>query len=236
MNEPTEERVRHIVAIGGGGFSDGGQTTPIDHFVMSLAKKERPRVCFIPTASGDSEGYISSFYSAFESASYQATHLPLFNRPDPEELEKIVHCSDVIYVGGGNTANLLAIWSLHAVPELLRAAYVRGVVMAGVSAGGMCWFKSGLTDSFGPSMKFLTNGMAFLPDAFCPHFDSEVVRRQRFQDELSHHQANGWGVEDGVALHFVNEQFRGAVSSSGKKAYRFQFADGKLNETPIQSH
>lgn len=234
MDETTQAGLRQIVAIGGGGFSDGGQITSIDHFVMSLAKKENPKVCFIPTASGDSEGYISSFYSAFESAGYQAAHLQLFNRPDREELEKIVNSSDVIYVGGGNTANLLALWSLHGLPDLLKTAYTRGVVMAGVSAGGMCWFGSGLTDSFGPAMRFLTNGMAFLPDAFCPHFDSEVVRRQRFQDELIRHQASGWGVEDGVALHFVNEQFKGAVSSSGNKAYRFQFADGILSEDPVQ--
>lgn len=220
--------------MGGGGFSQTGFVTGLDRYVLDLSGKERPKVCFIPTASGDAEGYIWKFYEAFQSAGCDVTHLLLFNREEDEEMVERIASADVIHVGGGNTANMFSIWNLHGVGEHLHEAYQRGAVMSGVSAGGMCWFEAGLTDSFGPSMKYFESCMGLLQGAFCPHFDSEELRRDRFHRELSAHHMSGWGVEDDVGLHFVNEQFHGAITSvAGKKAYRFECNGDDLHEEVV---
>lgn len=237
MISPSEQssNKRHVVSMGGGGFSETGHVTALDDYVMRLSGKDDPRVCFIPTASGDADSYISRFYSAFESAGYQATHLGLFNRGTDEEIARIIEHTDVVYVGGGNTANLLALWALHGLSPLLKKAYQRGVVMAGVSAGGLCWFEAGLTDSFGPGLKFVTNGLALIKDAFCPHFDSEALRRDRFIEELRAAGRSGWGVEDSVGLHFVDETFQTAIAVGGQRSYRFIFADGNLTQESVET-
>jgi peptidase E len=226
---------RHIVAMGGGGFSVTGHLTDVDRYVLKLSGKESPKVCFIPTASGDAEGYVWKFYEAFQAAGYEATHLPLFSRDEEKQMAERISSCDVIYVGGGNTANMLSIWNLHGVAPLLKDAYQRGTVMSGVSAGGMCWFEFGLTDSFGPSMKFFEGCLGWVKGAFCPHFDSEEFRRQTYQQELVQHRISGWGVDDDIGLHFVDEQFVGAVGGApGKKAYLFELHRDSLHEAVME--
>ena len=140
---------RHIVAMGGGGFSMEPRNPKLDDFVLSLARrKRRPRVCFVGTASGDSDSYIRRFHEAFPPSRAAATHLTFFERK-VRDLKSFVMEQDVIYVGGGSSANMLAVWRLHGLDKVLRAAWNAGVVMAGISAGAICWFEDGLTDSFG---------------------------------------------------------------------------------------
>src|SRR5438093_77125 len=129
-----------IVPMGGGGFSMEPRNPRLDKWLLSLSRRSRPRVLFIPTASGDAEDYIRRFYGAFERYSCRPAHLPLFNRR-AVDLHKLVASQDLIYVGGGNTANLLAVWRVHGLDRALREAWREGVVLCGLSAGAICWFE-----------------------------------------------------------------------------------------------
>ncbi|HET7037529.1 MAG TPA: peptidase E, partial [Thermomicrobiaceae bacterium] len=164
-----------IVAMGGGAMDPKNHL--LEDFVVSLiaSPRERPRVCFVPTASGDADSNIVRFYNAFPSDTYQPSHLTLFNRR-VSDLESFLHQQDVIYVGGGNTANMLAIWRIHGVDRILREALTAGVVLCGSSAGALCWFEDGVTDSYGGHAQ-LTDGLGFLDGNFTPHWDSESERQ-----------------------------------------------------------
>ena len=170
------ETQRTIVLLSGG-FSDG-ENTDQDVFLLESSLRRKPRVCFIPTASGDSRAYIERFYTAFKRYSCIPTHLELFRRTEPN-LDEFICRQDIIYVGGGNTANLLAVWRLHGLDRVLRKAYVEGTVLSGISAGAACWFESCLTDSFG-GLEALNDGLGILPGSFCPHFNTELGRPRSF--------------------------------------------------------
>jgi dipeptidase E len=198
----------HIVALGGGGFSMKGAYTALDDFILGLSPRTRPRVCFIPTASADSAAYITRFYRAFSDRCI-ATDLTIFDAPTlarqpalTSDLADFVAAQDIFYVGGGNTAHLLAIWRLHGLDRLLRDAWMRGAVMAGISAGMICWFEAGVTDSFG-ALDALTDGLGLLPGSACPHYDSEAMRRERYHALIRAGLPGGYAADDDVALHFT---------------------------------
>src|SRR5919112_1649363 len=131
-----------VIAIGGGGFSDTGEATPLEAYALRATEQPRPRVLFVGTAGGDSDSYIVKFYRAFGRLPCVPSHLSLFRRDDRSLRESVLE-QDVIYVGGGSVANLLALWKLHGLDELMAEAYRNGVVLAGVSAGALCWFTTG---------------------------------------------------------------------------------------------
>lgn len=225
----------HIVAIGGGGFSDHETLTPIDRYLIDLTGKDRPRVCFIGTASGDSERYLTKFYRAYSGVAV-ATDLSLFGAPDAKYLGRITD-QDLIFVGGGNTANLLAVWRLHGVDKLLRKAWESGAVLAGISAGAICWFEACLTDSFGPQLAALRDGVGLLPGSAAPHMALDPERRPRFVAEIrSGNLPSGIGVDDGAAAHFVGTQLDRIVSEvPGRGASLFDLTDGDVNETRLEA-
>jgi len=171
---------QHIVALGGGGFSSEGPGSPIDDYILSLARRKDPRVCFLPTASGDSDTYVANFYRAFSQRSCRPVDLALFRRT-VVDLRQFLLEQDVIYVGGGNTANMLAVWRVHGLDAILRECWGSGVVLAGSSAGAICWFEAAVTDSFGLQLAALNDGLRFLPGSACPHYDSEERRRPTYQ-------------------------------------------------------
>lgn len=223
--------VCQIVAMGGGGFSMD-RTPLLDDYVLSLARRRRPRVCFLPTASGDAARYIAKFYRAFPPARARASHLPLFER-DGRDVRAHLLGQHVIYVGGGNTANLLAVWRAHGVDRILRSAWQRGVVLAGVSAGMLCWFECGVTDSYGP-LAPLHDGLGFLPGSACPHYDGERHRRQVFHDLVRRGFPAGYAADDGVALHFVGGKLHACVSSRrGARAHRLARVAERVVEAPL---
>jgi peptidase E len=156
--------------MGGGGFSMEPENPALDEYVLSFARRAQPRVCFVPTASGDAVTYVASFYRAFARLDARASDLPLFERAG-YDLRQFVLDQDVIYVGGGNTANLLAVWRLHGLDAILREALDGGAVLCGVSAGMNCWFEASTTDSFGPVIAPLRDGLGFVPGSACPHYD-----------------------------------------------------------------
>jgi dipeptidase E len=161
---------RRVVALGGGGFSMEPGNPLLDRFILSLVGTERPRVCFVPTASADSESYVLNFYRAFTALECCPGDLPLFER-QIEDMESFVLAQDVIYVGGGNTANLLAVWRVHGLDRVLARAWEEGVVMCGISAGMNCWFEQSVTDSFGRQLQGLNDGLGLLPGSACPHYE-----------------------------------------------------------------
>src|SRR2546423_118841 len=216
---------RHIVALGGGGFTHDGDPV-LDDFVLGLAARERPRVCFLPTASGDSADYVVSFYEAFRERAEPA-HLELFGRPRLDVRDFLL-AQDVVYVGGGNTANMLAIWGVHGVDGILREAWERGIVLAGMSAGSICWFEAGVTDSFGVELAPL-ECLGFLPGSNCPHYDSEERRRPTYRRLVeSGELPPGLAADDGVGLHFVDTELAEAVSArDGAGAFRVERGGGQ---------
>ena len=201
-----------IVAFGGGGFAMEPDNPLLDDYVLSLCGKPRPRVCLIPTASGDSLGWVERFYDVFHDDRCEPTHLSLFSRA-VDDLYGFLSAQDVIYVGGGNTVNLLAVWRAQGLAEVLPRVLEAGVIDCGVSAGGLCWFERGITDSYGPNLTPLMNGLGFLPGSFCPHYDSDPRRPSVFGEFVRSTGAPGLAAEDGVGLHYVNGQLRRIVSS-----------------------
>jgi dipeptidase E len=219
---------RRIVAMGGGGFSMEPGNSLLDEFVLSLARSARPRVCFLATASGDADSYTARYYRAFAALDCRPTDLELFRR-DVLDLESFVRGQDIIYVGGGNTANLLAVWRAHGLDRILRRAWEEGVVLCGLSAGMNCWFTQSVTDSFGVSrLAPLRDGLGLLSGSCCPHYDGEAQRRPTFQALISAGDlADGWAADDGAALVFQGETLSEVVASRPEAAgYRVARAAG----------
>ncbi|WP_373048692.1 Type 1 glutamine amidotransferase-like domain-containing protein [Vulgatibacter sp.] len=221
MRKPT------IIAMGGGGFSMEPDNPLLDDYVLSLTGKERPSVCFVPTASGDAEGYIERFHAAFTERADTAV-LQLFRR-SVADLAAFIARQDVVYVGGGNTANMLAVWRVHGFEAVLRSAWQRGTILCGLSAGALCWFEGGVTDSFGEGLAPLRDGLGLLPGSFCPHYDGEPLRRPAYERlVLQGELPGGWAADDGVALHFEGTELVSVVASSADAAaWRLHAGNGE---------
>jgi dipeptidase E len=200
--------------MGGGGFSMEPENPLLDRFVLSLARSARPRVCFVPTAGGDPEGYVARFYRAFSALDCRPTDLQLFART-VGDLRSFVLEQDVVYVGGGSTANLLAVWRAHGLDRVLAEAWHEGVVLCGISAGMNCWFSGSVTDSFDLGrLAPLNDGLGLLAGSACPHYDGEEQRRPAFQQFVAAGElADGWAADDGAALVFAGEQLEETVTS-----------------------
>lgn len=227
---------RHIVVLGGGGFSyEQPEDLRLDDYTLALTGKRRPRVCFVPTASGDSVVYIERFLRRFPSGRAEADVLRLFAR-DGRDLEEFILSQDVIYVGGGNTANALAVWRVHGVVPLLRRAWLNGTVLTGVSAGMLCWFEGGVTDSFGP-LAALPDGLGLLRGSACPHYDAESRRRPAYHDFVgSGVLPGGYAADDWAALHFAGRRLHAIVASAeGRYGYRVNREGGKVVERRLEA-
>ena len=224
---------QHIVAFGGGGFSDV-DPSPIDRFILGLTGKERPNVCFLATATGDDARYVVRFYERLTPQA-NTSHLSLFATPLPDVRERL-RDQDVVYVGGGSTASMLGVWRAHHVDEVLRDLWERGTMMCGVSAGGMCWFEGGVSDSVAPGLGAFSDGLGLLPGSFCPHLDSEPGRRAEFHRLIADGTLpNGYALDDGVALVFAASELVETVSErAGASAFRVELVEGDVVETPIQ--
>jgi dipeptidase E len=203
---------RQIVAFGGGGFSMERDNTLLDDYVLGLVPRERPRVCFLPTASGDADHYIVRFYRAFDSSRCEPSHVSLFRRDGgAADIHEQVLSSDIVYVGGGSVLSLLGTWRAHGLDTTLRLAWEQGTVMCGVSAGSLCWFRSAVTAFHGPPQR--VEGLGLLPFSNCVHFDCERDREGAFRRHLLDGMCAGYAAEDGAALHFHGERLTSVVTS-----------------------
>lgn len=210
------------------------QAVRLNDYVLGLTSAERPKVCFIPTASHDSAETVVSFYDTFPAGRFTPSHLMLFHRTI-EDLRSFLLNQDLICVAGGNTANMLAIWRLHGVDSILREAWEQGTVLCGWSAGALCWFDAGSTDSFGLGLSAMDNCLGFLPGSFCPHYDSEERRRPTYHRFIAEGiLPAGWACDDGTALHYAGTDLRRVVSARQEaRAYRVEMTDGEVRETVV---
>ncbi len=203
---------RQIIAMGGGGFSM--ETTPLlDEYVLSASDAATPRVCFFPHATDDAIRYVHNFYAAFSKLNCKPTHLSLFSS-DLSDVETLLLSQDVIYVGGGNTKSMLALWREWHLDQILRKAYERGIVLAGISAGANCWFQSCSTDSYNDGTLRALPALGFLRGAYCPHYDGEALRRPTLRRMVgTGEMEDAIACDDGAAAHFVNGVLSEVVSS-----------------------
>jgi dipeptidase E len=226
-----------IVALGGGGFSMERDSSLLDDYVLSLTGAARPRVCFLPTASGDADHYVVRFYRRF-SPCCEASHLSLFRRDqgtDGVEDDLATHLlgQDLIYVGGGNMLSMLGAWRAHGLDAILRKAWRRGIVLCGPSAGSLCWFEQALSAFHGAPR--IVRGLGFLPYSNCVHYDAEPERRAEYQRFVADGMRPGFAAEDGVALHFRGTSLERAVSSRPNGGAFLVERDGKrVRETRLE--
>ncbi len=217
---------RVILGVGGGGLGLESADRALDDYLLRLSGKPKPRMCFVPTASGDSLAYIQRFYDVFSDERAKPTHLDLF-RHDGKNLKDFLLEQDIIYVGGGNVMNLLAVWQVHGVNNILREAYDNGVLLCGVSAGMLCWFEAVVTDSYGPQLEGRIDGLGLLKGSACPHYDGEVLRRPRYHELIGGGFPAGLAADDDVALCFVDGNLEEVVASRPEAgAYRV-FVEGE---------
>jgi dipeptidase E len=223
---------RQVIAIGGGGFYRDAENLELERYVVRQTNGDKPKVAFVPTASGEPDNYLVNFYSAFLKLGCQPSHLTFFKRTP--ELRAYLLGQDVIYVGGGNTKSMLAVWRDWGVPELLREAWESGIVLTGVSAGAICWFEQGVTDSFADGLRPL-DGLGFLPGSCCPHYDGEVQRRPAYHRLLAAGEiAGGVAIEDWTGVHFKGPEIHRVIASSeGARAYRVRNVYGSVQEVPL---
>jgi dipeptidase E len=222
-----------ILAIGGGGFSTSNQDLPLDLFAAGLTGRDSPRICLLPTASGDPDSQIERFYSTFREVGGQLSHLSLFRLGSwPVALGRHLLEQDLIYVGGGSLVNLLALWQAHGLDEVMREAWRSGVVLCGVSAGAMCWFQTGISRSHGGPRA--VPGLGLLPGSLTVHHDSDPGRALVYRDGLVEGMAAGFGIDDGVGVLFEGPRPVRAVSArEGAGACRLSLAGGQLSEDPL---
>jgi peptidase E len=225
-----------IVAFGGGGFSMEPGNRLLDDYVLGLTGVVRPRVCFVPTASGDADHYIVRFYRAFPAAICEPSHVSLFRRDTGSgiDCDLAAHLleQDLIYVGGGSVVSLLGVWRAHGLDEILRACWQRGTVLCGLSAGSLCWFAEAITAFHGRPRRI--DGLGLLPWSNCVHYDGEPSRRAEYLGGIEAGMMPGYAAEDGAALHFVGSELDRVVTSRpAARAYRVEAVDGTARETPL---
>lgn len=224
-----------IIAMGAGRAIMDRPDDALHKYILNLSVVPEPRVMFLPTASGDDASYIVSFYETYTQLHCRPSHLKLFYREELD-LGSYILGHDIIHVGGGNTANMLDVWRRHGVDQILREAWARGKVLCGGSAGAICWFEGGVTDSFGTKrLAALDDGLGILRGSLCPHYDVDTLRAPAYHEMLSQGSLpDGYAADNQVALHFVGNDLRTAVTSrSNGKAYSVAADAGGVVERPV---
>ncbi len=231
---------RQILATSGGMVLDERgrwRLGPLLRHALALSGAKRPKLCFVPTASGDSDTVISLCYGAVAGEEVDASHLSLFTMPNLEHPGAHLLAQDVIWVGGGSVANLLALWRVHGLETAFGEAWEKGVVLGGVSAGSICWNVGGTTDSFGPRLRAVDNGLSLLPYGNGVHYDAEAERRPLLQKLVGAGTLPlSFATDNGVGLHYVGTELVEAVTErEGQMAWRIE-ADqaGTVAETAIE--
>ena len=222
--------IKNIVAIGGGGFGRSLGSLAIEKYIISLVKKKNPKICFIPTASGDNDLYKLNFYRAFSELKCITSHIDFFSRT--EDLEEKVSTQDIIYVGGGNTKSMLAVWKEWNLHEILKKAYENGIVMSGVSAGAICWFDKGITDSYSDRLEII-DCLGIVKGIACPHFDEEKERKPYVYEIIQKEIIKSCiCIEGNCALHIKNdiEYYSVDFGKGNKKCLRIFNENNQLQE------
>ena len=225
---------RNIIAIGGGGFGRNPGEGVIEEYILKQTRKKKPNICFIPTATGDNDAYKVNYYETFSKLACNPTHLDFFKRtPD---LKKLISNQDAIFVGGGNTKSMLAVWREWQLDKLLKKAYRAGTIMSGVSAGAICWFQNGITDSWSSNLKVIPC-MKLIKGCCCPHYDEEPERRPSLSNFISNDKISDcYAIDGGCALHLINDQVFKAVSfKDSKNSFLVKKENKDITETILPS-
>jgi dipeptidase E len=229
-------RPRQIVAFGGGGFSMEAGNPLLDDYVLGLAAaagRERPKVCFLPTASGDADHYIVRFYRQFAASRCEPSHVSLFRRDcGTDDVRAHLLDQDLVYVGGGSVICLMGVLRAHRLDVALREAWEAGVVLCGLSAGSLCWFEEAMTGYHGASRP--VQGMGLISGSNAVHYDKEDHRRPAYHLAVGGGMPAGFAADDGAALHFVGDSLARVVSSRPEaRAYRVEAVGDEVVELPL---
>lgn len=227
---------QQIIAMGGGGFSMEPDNLALDRYVLEQTNKPDPAIAFLGTASGDSDLYIVNFYTAFRTLGCNPSHLSLF-KPHTADIESYLMEQDIIYVGGGNTRSMLALWREWELDIILRQALEAGIVLAGISAGAICWFRHGTTDSIPGKISPLPC-LGYLPYSCSPHYNGEAARRPAFHNFIQQGDIGaGYALDDSAAVHFIDgELFRVVRSQPAANAYWVEKQGDSLTENLLEGH
>ncbi|MBT4663033.1 MAG: peptidase E [Candidatus Marinimicrobia bacterium] len=219
----------HIIAIGGGGFGRNPNHRKIEKYILELTGKEKPNVVFFPTASAENQDYIIKFYKCFTKMNCEPSHVTFFQRTP--RLDNIINKADVIYVGGGNTKSMLAVWQEWKLDKLLLKAYNKGKILCGVSAGAICWFEQGITDSWASNLNVM-DCLGFLPEMACPHYQEEKDRKPDVHKMLKQGKCGpGWAIDGGAAIHFKNGKYYKSIQFySDSYVHYVSIKNGVVNE------
>jgi dipeptidase E len=227
--------IKQIIGLGGGGFTMEPNNPLLDLYILAAANKERPKICFLPTASADNEHLIGFFHQVFDSYPCEPTYLTVFN-PNVPDMEELLLSSDIIYVGGGNTKSMLGLWRTWGIDKILKKAYDKGIILAGVSAGFVCWFEECITDSI-PGKFTTMSCLGLLPGSGCPHYDGQPGRPEAYHALLAGGEvSNGYAVDDGVGLHFIDGKLHKVISSrNNANAYHvYREMSGKTEQERLK--
>tara|TARA_Y100001968_G_C19350142_1_gene714199 strand:- start:603 stop:1295 length:693 start_codon:yes stop_codon:yes gene_type:complete len=222
---------KNIIAIGGGGFGRSVSSFLIEKYILNISNKNCPKICFIPTATGDDDSYIVRFYSVFTRLNCQPSHVEFFKRTI--NINEHIMNQDIIFVGGGNTKSMLAVWNDWGLNNILKKAYNNGVIMSGVSAGAICWFTFGITDSWDNNLKILTC-LDFITGTCCPHYDEEPSRIPFVEKILKENKINNcYSIEGGTALHFIDgNPYKNVSFNKNKNSYNVYYNNKKIIQKP----
>ena len=224
--------MKQIIAIGGGGFGREIKDLKIEKYIVDQCKKEKPSICFIPTATGDDPGYIDNFYKAFDSLKCKTSHIDFFKRTI--NIEEHIDNQDIIFVGGGNTKSMLAVWREWELDKILLKAYLNGTIMSGVSAGAICWFEQGITDSWKEHQALLPC-LGFIDGICCPHYDEEPERIPFVSKVLKLNEIEDCiAIEGFCALHVINDIPKYVVSfGNDSNSYKVSNKDNEISHDSI---
>jgi len=221
-----------IIAIGGGGFGRNHNHNKIEKYILNQSDKEKPNILFIPTASAEDKTYIVNFYACFSKLECKPSHLTFFQRTP--RLDGLINQADIIYVGGGNTKSMLAVWREWKLDRLLLKAYNNGKILCGVSAGAICWFEQGITDSWASNLNTL-ECLGFINGMACPHYQEEVDRRPELHKFLLNGKAiGGYAIDGGAAIHFIKGSIHSALQFYPESfAFKVSNDNGVVNEEQL---
>ena len=227
-----DNKIGQVIAIGGGGFGRNPKHTKIEKYILEQCDVKNPNICFIPTASAEDKAYTVNFYAAFSKFECTPTHINFFQRTP--NLRSIINKQDIIYVGGGNTKSMIAVWKEWKLDKLLLKAYKRGAILCGVSAGAICWFNQGITDSWASNLSVM-DCLGFLDGCCCPHYDGEKDRRPSVHGFINDKKIESCiAVEDESAVHYKNNEFYKSISfGKYKNSYIVKNDGEKIVENPL---
>ena len=223
--------MKQIIAVGGGGFGRNPNQRIIEKYIIDQSSVNSPNVLFIPTASAEDKSYLVNFYTCFNGLNCNPSHLNFFQRTP--RIEGLINKADVIYIGGGNTKSMLAVWKEWKLDKLLIKAYKNDTVLSGVSAGAICWFDTGITDSWASNLNYI-DCMGILPGSCCPHYDSEKDRRPSVHKFIEEEKIQSvYAIEDGAAIHFVDEApYKNISFREGSNVFFVEKKNSAIQEKP----